>query len=90
LIEGDRIVGYWPTADANPSTPPYEVEYAHYWQRVPKVVFSKTLRGVDWNSRLVAGSAVEEVARLKSLGRWHHGRRRVHARRISRTGGPDR
>ena len=32
---------------------------------MPKVVFSKTLARVDWNSELVRGDALEEVARLK-------------------------
>lgn len=31
----------------------------------PKIVFSKTLERVDWNSRLVRGDGAEEVARLK-------------------------
>ena len=32
---------------------------------MPKVVFSKTLAGVDWNAELVRGDALEAVARLK-------------------------
>ena len=34
----------------------------------PKLVFSRTLKKVDWqNSRLAAGSIADEVARLKQL-----------------------
>ena len=62
----DLMVAYWPTADQNPSAPPYEIEYARIWKAVPKVVFSKTLETVDWNSRLVRDDAVAEVASLKS------------------------
>ena len=61
----ELMTAYWPTADKNPSAPAYEVDYAHIWERVPKVVFSKTLEHVDWNSRLVKGDALEEVAKLK-------------------------
>ena len=32
----------------------------------PKVVFSSTLDKVDWNTRLVTGDAVTEIARLKA------------------------
>lgn len=63
----ELMVAYWPTADQNPSAPPYEIDYAHIWKAVPKIVFSRTLEAVDWNSRLVSGDACEEVARLKVL-----------------------
>ncbi len=63
----ELMVAYWPTADQNPSAPPYEIDYAHIWKAVPKVVFSKTLEGVDWNSRLVKDDARAEVAKLKAL-----------------------
>src|SRR5262249_5319519 len=49
----ELMAAYWPTADENPSAPRYEVEYARIWKSVTKVVFSKTLQRVDWNSRLV-------------------------------------
>ena len=39
---------------------------ADIMNRIPKVVFSNTLETADWNNtRLVRGSAVEEVARMK-------------------------
>src|SRR5437773_2516938 len=59
------MVDYWPTADANPSATPYEVEFARIWRYKPKIVFSTTLDTVEWNSRLVSDNAAEEVARLK-------------------------
>jgi len=41
-------------------------EIADFMNRVPKVVFSKTMEKAEWNnSRLVKGSAEEEVAKLK-------------------------
>jgi dihydrofolate reductase len=61
----ELMAGYWPTADQNPSAPASAVEHARIWKRVPKIVFSKTLQRVDWNSRLIQGDALEEVARLK-------------------------
>jgi dihydrofolate reductase len=39
---------------------------AEFMNRVPKIVFSRTLKTAAWNnSRLVSGEAADEVARLK-------------------------
>jgi len=69
LLYGRRMyelmAGYWPTADQDPSAPAVIVEYAQLWKPIPKVVFSSTLESVDWNSQLVRGDAVIEVAKLK-------------------------
>lgn len=61
----ELMADYWPTADANPSTPDYMVDFARIWKEKPKVVFSTTLERVEWNSRLVRGGVVEEIVRLK-------------------------
>ena len=60
------MVDYWPTADMNPSAPRFEVEFARIWKRMPKIVFSRTLEQVEWNSRLVRDNVAEEVAKLKA------------------------
>lgn len=60
------MVDYWPTADTNPSSPEYEVEFAHIWKNMPKIVFSKTLDKVEWNSRLVRENIAEEITKLKA------------------------
>lgn len=53
----EGMAGYWTTARG---------ETAEFMNSVPKVVFSKTLGEVTWNNtRLVKGSAEEEVAQLK-------------------------
>ena len=56
---------YWETADENPSAAEHELEFARIWQSLPKVVFSKTLKKVEGNARLVREDVAEEVARLK-------------------------
>ena len=35
----EDMVAFWPTADENPAAPPEEIEYAHIWKSIPKVVF---------------------------------------------------
>ena len=61
----ENMAAYWPTADENPSAPKHEIEYARIWKNMPKIVFSKTLDQVGWNSRLVRGNIAEEVNKLK-------------------------
>jgi len=57
---------YWETAEENRSAPEHELEFARIWKATPKIVFSRTLRDVEGNARLVSDDAVEEVARLKA------------------------
>lgn len=59
------MADFWPTADADPSAPDYIVEFARIWKDKPKIVFSKTLEKVEWNSRLVRDNIVEEITKLK-------------------------
>lgn len=65
LIMGRRtyelMAGYWPTA---PGDDPVKEEM----NGTPKLVFSRTLKRVDWqNSSLATGSVADEVARLKEV-----------------------
>ena len=62
----ENMTAYWPTADENPSAPQHEIEYACIWKSKPKVVFSKTLDHVEWNSTLIREDIANEVDRLKS------------------------
>ena len=62
----ENMAAFWPTADEDPQSPEYVREYARIWKQKPKIVFSKTLAQVGWNSRLVRGNIVEEVERLKA------------------------
>lgn len=51
------MAAYWSSATG---------EIADFMNSVPKVVFSRTIEKAEWNNtRLVKGSAEEEVARLK-------------------------
>ena len=53
----EGMAGYWSTATG---------EIAEFMNSIAKVVFSNTLETTGWsNTRLVKGSAEEEVARLK-------------------------
>lgn len=62
----ELMVGYWPTAEADPTATPAMREFAGIWTRLPRIVFSRSLERVDEGSRLVRDDAAEEVARLKA------------------------
>jgi dihydrofolate reductase len=51
------MADYWPKAEGT---------IAEFMNRVPKIVFSRTLAGVDWaNTRLVKDNAPDEIAKIK-------------------------
>jgi dihydrofolate reductase len=52
-------------AEQSASAPEVVLEFSRIWQALPKIVFSRTLETVEGNARLAAGSAAEEVARLR-------------------------
>jgi dihydrofolate reductase len=67
----ENMAAYWPTADEDPSLPQFMLDFARIWKGKPKVVFSKTLAEVDWNSRLVREGVGEEIAKLKAQPGGH-------------------
>lgn len=60
----ELMAGYWPTADADPAAPAPIAEFARIWRDMPKLVFSRTLDHVDWNSTLVREV---DPARIRAL-----------------------
>ncbi|MGB3333225.1 MAG: dihydrofolate reductase family protein [Mycobacterium sp.] len=62
----ELMSAYWPTADEDPDAPPLIVDFARIWRAMPKVVFSRTLGSVEWNSRLERGDPVAVVRKLKA------------------------
>ena len=56
---------YWETADRDPSASEHLLEFARLWQKLPKIVFSRTLERVEGNYRLLPESVGDEVAKLK-------------------------
>ena len=58
----EMMASFWPTPQARETMP----AVAEGMNRMPKVVFSRTLREASWqNTRLVKGDMVAEVRRMK-------------------------
>jgi dihydrofolate reductase len=62
----ELMTAFWPTEQAVRSELPYIAEYARIWKDTPKIVFSKTLEKVEWNSRLVREVTAEGITKLKA------------------------
>ena len=59
----EMMVRFWPTPEAHDAMP----VVAEQMNRLPKVVFSRTLTRADWPTTTIAGGDLaEEVARLKA------------------------
>jgi dihydrofolate reductase len=70
LLVGRRTyeawAGFWPGQVDSPNE--HWQAFARFATRVEKIVFSNTLQTATWsNSRIVRGSVVDEISRLRSL-----------------------
>jgi dihydrofolate reductase len=63
----ELMISYWPDAETTLDSRPQDILFAHRMNTFPKIVFSKTLKKVEWNSRLVKESIGEEISKLKSI-----------------------
>jgi Dihydrofolate reductase len=60
------MAAYWPTAADDPNATPVTREFAAIWNSKPKIVFSRSIGRVDWNSRLVHGDVAAVLADLRA------------------------
>jgi dihydrofolate reductase len=65
-VSYELMAGYWPTADADPSSTKPVKEFACIWRDMPKIVFSKTLEQAEWNATIARDVVVEEIQELKA------------------------
>jgi len=61
----EMMVSYWPTADEPPNAGEYAKAYSPIWRETPKIVFSKTLTGAQWNTTVVSDRIMETLTDLK-------------------------
>ncbi len=63
-----QLMEYWRTVVKNPTGNKSEDEFAVIMDNIPKIVFSHTLKNVDWESAAMANRAIEEeVLGLRQL-----------------------
>jgi dihydrofolate reductase len=57
---------YWPTVSDSPTATKHDLDHSRWLNPAPKIVFSRTLRNVQWtNTRIVKDHIAEEIARLQ-------------------------
>jgi dihydrofolate reductase len=61
----ETMAAYWPHGADDPDATPAMRDFARIWNPTPKVVFSRSLGEVGWNSRLVRGGVAEELAAIR-------------------------
>ena len=65
-VTHELMAEFWPTADADPESPPPMVEFARIWRDMPKIVFSRTLERADWNTTILREVVPDEIRALKA------------------------
>ena len=64
-----QLMEYWPTVVENPTGNKSIDDFALIMDKIPKIVFSHTLKNVEWKSAKLANRAIEEeVLELKQSG----------------------
>ena len=62
----ELLQAHWPNADKEPGAPDVIVDFASIWRRMPKYVFSRTLRSLDDPTATLVGEVTREgIERIK-------------------------
>ncbi len=57
---------YWPTAGDNPNASKHDIEHSTWYNKVHKVVLSKTMEGANLhNTKIISDNVANEIMKLK-------------------------
>jgi len=63
----EMMEGYWPTAASQPNASRHDIEHSNWYNKVQKVVLSKTLDSSTLkNTRVVSGNLAKEINQIKN------------------------
>ena len=60
------LASYWPTAASDPHMTRSELDFANTINPLPKIVYSRTLESVGWNTQIKREFQPEEIMELKA------------------------
>lgn len=60
------LASYWPTAASDPHIDRSELDFANTINPLPKIVYSRTLENVGWNTQVKREFQPEEIMELKA------------------------
>jgi dihydrofolate reductase len=62
----EMMESYWPTAADQPNPTRHDIEHARWYNRVAKVVLSRTMRGRHLaNTKIISDNVAEEISNIK-------------------------
>jgi dihydrofolate reductase len=62
----EMMESYWPTAADKPNASKHDIQHSTWYNKVPKVILSKTMRGVNLsNTTIISDNVANEIAKLK-------------------------
>jgi dihydrofolate reductase len=61
------MADYWPTAPLDPTLSPSVREFANTINRIQKIVYSKTLKNVSWDTKIARKVDPDEIRAMKLL-----------------------
>jgi dihydrofolate reductase len=59
------MADFWPTVKDDPSNPGYIVAFANTLNPMKKIAFSKTLKSVGWNTKIITEFDPKEIRKMK-------------------------
>ena len=62
----EAMAGYWPHVEGSQAASERELAFGREWVRLEKVVFSRTLSHVQWNTTLVRDEVQKALEQLKN------------------------
>lgn len=64
-VTWQMMEAYWPTAADNPSATKHDIEHGTWYNKVQKVVLSKTIKDVPANTTIINNDISENINKLK-------------------------
>ena len=62
----ELMENYWPTAADKPNASKHDIQHSTWYNKVPKVVLSKTMKGVNLpNTTIISDNIANEIMELK-------------------------
>jgi len=63
----EMMNSYWPEAAKKPNATQHDIEHSNWYNKVDKIVLSRTMKGKDENkTRFISNNILEEINKLKN------------------------
>lgn len=59
--------GYWPTAAQNPNASKHDIDHSRWYNKVPKIVLSRTMKNPKPGVQVISNNLAVEVQKIKDM-----------------------